>query len=79
MAKAITVLAFGAITDIVGKRSFELNGVASTDEVKTKLESEFPALKNIPYTVAVNGQTVAAAAALDDRATVALLPPFSGG
>jgi molybdopterin synthase sulfur carrier subunit len=75
----ITVLAFGAVTDIVGKSSFVMSDVSSTAELKTKLETDFPALKNINYAIAVNKQMVTTETALDDRATVALLPPFSGG
>lgn len=79
MAKKITVLAFGAITDIIGKNNFAMANVASTEELKQQLETEFPALKSSRYTVAVNKQTVTTSTPLDDNATVALLPPFSGG
>ena len=75
----ITVLTFGMITEIVGKTAFVLNGVSSTDDVQQKLEAEFPGLKNINYTVAVNKQMVTTSTQLENNATVALLPPFSGG
>ena len=76
---SITVLTFGVITDIVGKSRFEVRGVSSTEEIKQKLETEFPQLRNINYAVAVNRKTVVGAVALEENATVALLPPFSGG
>lgn len=75
----ITVLTFGVISDIVGKNNFAVNDVVSTDELKERLETQFPRLKTISYTIAVNKEMVTASTALDNNATVALLPPFSGG
>jgi molybdopterin synthase sulfur carrier subunit len=79
MMNEITVLAFGVLTDILGKKSFVVNDISSTDELKTKLETEFPRLKTVSYTVAVNKQVVTNSTQLDSNTTVALLPPFSGG
>lgn len=75
----ITVLTFGVITDIVGTTTLVVRDVASTDNLKQKLEEDFPRLKSIRYTVAVNKQMITTSTALDNNATVALLPPFSGG
>lgn len=77
--KEINVLLFGAVADIVGKSSFVMPTPSSTDELKEQLEADYPALKNISYVVAVNKQMVTASTALEPNATVALLPPFSGG
>ena len=77
--RAITVLAFGAVTDITGKNSFAVHDVKNTTELKAKLEAAYPALKNISYAIAVNRQMVSVPTALEAGATVALLPPFSGG
>ena len=79
MKMEITVLTFGMITDVIGKSKFVFTDVASTDELKGKLERDFPGLKNIHYTLAVNKKLVTTSTPLDDNATVALLPPFSGG
>jgi molybdopterin synthase sulfur carrier subunit len=75
----MTVLTFGVVTDIIGKSNLMVEDVASTDELTKKLEAEFPRLKTINYAIAVNKQIIKAPALLDSRATVALLPPFSGG
>lgn len=77
--KEINVLLFGAVADIVGKSNFVMPTPSSTDELKEQLEADYPALKNISYVVAVNKQMVTASTALEPNATVALLPPFSGG
>ena len=77
--KEITVLTFGVITEITGKSNFVVNDIASTEELKKDLEAKFPRLKNIDYALAVNKQTIATETVLEAGATVALLPPFSGG
>jgi molybdopterin synthase sulfur carrier subunit len=75
----MTVLTFGVVTDIIGKSNLTLEDVPSTDELTKKLEAEFPRLKTINYAIAVNKQIIKATTSLDSHATVALLPPFSGG
>lgn len=77
--KEVNVLTFGAVADIVGKSNLNLSDVSTTDELKEKLENDYPALKNISYAIAVNKQMVTASTAIGPNATVALLPPFSGG
>lgn len=74
-----TVLTFGVITEIIGKSSFVINDVSSTEELKAKLESSFPRLKTINYAMAVNKKIVNDSTTITDDATIALLPPFSGG
>ena len=75
----MTVLTFGAVTDIVGNSHLQVEEVASTDDLKERLETDFPRLKSINYAIAVNRQIVTGATTLDSSSTVALLPPFSGG
>ena len=75
----ITILTFGAIAEIIGKSNFAISDVASTAELKEKLETEFPALQNISYAIAVDKKMVIDSAPLHANETVALLPPFSGG
>ncbi|GAA4747284.1 MoaD/ThiS family protein [Flavisolibacter ginsenosidimutans] len=77
--KEISVLTFGVITEIIGKSNFVVNDIASTEELKKDLEAKFPRLKSIDYTVAVNKQMITSPTQLENNATVALLPPFSGG
>ena len=74
-----TVLTFGVITEIIGKSSFVVNGVSSTEELKNKLEADFPRLKSIDYAVAINRKMVTSPTPLMSNETIALLPPFSGG
>ena len=52
MSTTITILTFGTITDITGKSNFALTDISSTDELQRKLETTFPGLENIKYTIA---------------------------
>ena len=79
MKKQITVLAFGPVMEVVGRSSFAVNDVQTTEDLSNHLQQKFPALLNMNYAVAVNKQLVANAVTLNDGDTVALLPPFSGG
>lgn len=76
---SITVLNFGAVKDVVGKNAIEWNNVSTTEELKQQLEEAYPALKNIAYAMAVDKKMVTTSTPFGDGATVALLPPFSGG
>lgn len=75
----ITVLTFGAVAEIIGENRFEVSDVLSTDGLKARLEIEFPRLKEISYALAVDKKMITAPIPLHPNATVALLPPFSGG
>jgi molybdopterin converting factor small subunit len=75
----VNILAFGPIVDIVGKKTFEMDGLASTEALKLKLEADFPALKNLQYAIAVDMQFITTETSLEGVETVALLPPYSGG
>lgn len=75
----MTVLAFGMVAEIIGKTRFTVDGIASTEALKQKLEQEFPGLKAINVAIAVNKKMVSVPTPLHEDATVALLPPFSGG
>ncbi len=76
---AIRVLVFGQIDDLVGKHELEFPNVKSTDELKNELVKQYPGLKGITYTIAVNKKTINGNTMLNGNETVALLPAFSGG
>lgn len=79
MKKQITVTGFGRITDVIGNHGITVDGVDSTAALVQRLEESYPALKSMTYAMAVNKQIVSDSVALPDGASVALLPPFSGG
>ncbi len=76
---AIKVLFFGQLVDISNVSSMEVSGVNDTEAAILFLHARFPALKNVPFVVAVNNQIVQTNTTLDAEASLALLPPFSGG
>ena len=77
--KQINVLTFGAITEITGSKSFLMNGIDSTQHLVDLLEEKYPRLKTVQYAIAVNKEVIQQNTILDNDATVAILPPFSGG
>jgi len=75
----ITVLTFGAITDITGQKNFEMDGIDSTEKLVETLEEKYPLLKTVQYAIAVDKEVIQQHTNLDSDATIAILPPFSGG
>ncbi|HMS64198.1 MAG TPA: MoaD/ThiS family protein [Ignavibacteria bacterium] len=75
----INILAFGQIAEITGKQSWKISGVKNTDELKRKLEEEFPGFQKINYSIAVNKIVIQENTELNPGDVAALLPPFSGG
>jgi molybdopterin synthase sulfur carrier subunit len=75
----MTVKVFGQLYDIIGRNSFEVIDVANSDELIKNLQSEYPALKDAKYRIAVNRNIIQSNTGLLQDAEIALLPPFSGG
>ncbi len=74
----IEIIAFGQIATITGNR-FQLPQVGDTQALTQELYKLYPALQQKKFALAVNKQLVNEPALLPINATVALLPPFSGG
>jgi len=77
--KQINVLTFGAITEITGNKNFVIEAVDTTEALVKMLEEKYPVLKTVQYAIAVNKEVIQEPVVLNNRADVALLPPFSGG
>ena len=75
----INLLTFGSITEIIGESSLVYSDLNNTDLLVKKLHDAFPELASIKYSIAVNQKLVHTNTKLNDKDTVALLPPFSGG
>lgn len=75
----ITILSFGIVAEIIGQNSFTLTHIPDTTALIMNLETTYPSLKQIPYAIAVNKKMITAPVQFTEAATVALLPPFSGG
>ncbi len=79
MRMKINVKLFGQIVDVVESNAIELDDITTTDELIQQLQTTYPALRNLKYSVAVNRNIIQANTTLQPNAEVALLPPFSGG
>lgn len=75
----IRVLLFGQLAEASGVSELEMEGYADTISLISALQERFPTLQQSKYMVAVNQQMVPENTKLSENATVALMPPFSGG
>ena len=75
----VTIVAFGQLAELTGKQSWKMQDITDITALKQSIETSFPAITKINYLVAVDKKIINENAPLADQATVALLPPFSGG
>ena len=78
----ITVKYFGLVADITQKKEEQLfieSEAMTLKEVQSKLEEQYPELKNTTYSFAINQSLSQSNEALKDNDEIALLPPFAGG
>ena len=75
----IDIISFGKISEFLPAQKLELMEVRDTEALKTFLEKNYPALKELKYKLALNQELVQQNAELTDRCTIAIMPPFSGG
>ncbi|MCC6722584.1 MAG: MoaD/ThiS family protein [Bacteroidia bacterium] len=76
---SLKILFFGQLTDFVKKSEINSDYYSDTRELINFLETEYPQLKNIKYSVSVNNTIVNEIYKLKENDEIALLPPFSGG
>mgnify|MGYP001182319601 CR=1 FL=1 len=75
----INILAFGQIAEIAGSTEWESQDIENADNLRIYLEGNYPQLKSVKYSIAVNRRLIHGNEKFNDNDTVALLPPFSGG
>jgi len=73
------VKVYGRLTNILGSKDINQEGVENTDQLKKKLLSLYPDLSGINFAIAVNDQIIRGNHPLQHDDDVSLLPPFSGG
>ncbi|MCU0399388.1 MAG: MoaD/ThiS family protein [Algoriphagus sp.] len=79
MSNLIHIKAFGMVAEKIGNASLELENPGSTEALKNQLFTQFPVLKSMKFSLAVNKKMVVEDCELGSGSEVALLPPFSGG
>ena len=75
----INLIAFGQIAEITGKSAWKMDGIKDTNELMKNLATQFPALSTTSFSIAVNKKVIQENTTINDKDTIALLPPFSGG
>lgn len=75
----VKILLFGRLIELLDQEQLLLEDVADTNEVRSRLELQFPALSYVKYRLAVDQTVINGNKDLTDGMTVALMPPFSGG
>ena len=78
----IKILFFGAIKDIIQKKSIDLNIEKNTTVLKFKniISKKYPNLKHLnSYAIAVNEEYVEDDFIIKENAIIAIIPPVSGG
>lgn len=75
----IDILAFGQLTDITGRNTWQMEDVYDTDKLKAELVEKYPKLAQSKFLLAVNMEVIRGNVKLNPGDVVALLPPFSGG
>ena len=70
---------FGKITEIVNK-DFEISFPKTVRALKSELETIFPDLAGLSYTIAIDNEIINDEHQVIQHASVlAIMPPFSGG
>lgn len=79
MNSEINIMVFGQLAELTGSTSVKVNLPEDTDSLKKLLLEQFPALVNYNFIIAVDKRTITENNNLYQGATIAILPPFSGG
>lgn len=75
----IEVQFFGQLVDKTGKSSIQLEYISSMVQLKEKLFTLFPLLKESNFVIAINNKMAPENGNIPEHAKIALMPPFSGG
>jgi hypothetical protein len=72
----VTVIAFGQMTEVLGKRSLTLHNIPNTDQLKLQLQRLYPALNKINYFLAIDQEIISGNVVLRNNNLIALLPHY---
>jgi molybdopterin converting factor small subunit len=75
----MTILCFGVIAEKTGCKELRIPVLKNTEALKEWILSQYPEMKNISFTIAVNCVQVTQNEQLAAGCEIALLPPYSGG
>lgn len=75
----LKIKAFGMVAEKLPSNELFLENITNTDQLLGYLYQQYPGLKGIKFTIAVDRKQVHDYVLLSPDSEVALLPPFSGG
>lgn len=75
----IAVLFFGVLAEVTKTSFRHYSNIRSFDDLKLRIENEFPEMVHYNYRIAVNKEMVNNVPILNDGDEIAFLPPFAGG
>ncbi len=75
----LRVILFGQLSDITGSSNLLLESITDIKSLREVLHKQYPYLATMKYIIAVDKKVIEGDMILDEKNTVALLPPFSGG
>lgn len=77
--EGFTVKAFGMIAEKLPKQEFKFPPKKNTEDLLADLYREYPNLKGLDFSLAVNQELIQENTPLNGTEEIAILPPFSGG
>ncbi len=75
----LKVILFGQLSEITGTSNILLERITDIKGLREALHKQYPSLATMKYIIAVDKKVIDGDMLLDEKNTVALLPPFSGG
>jgi molybdopterin synthase sulfur carrier subunit len=75
----IEIISFGQIAELINNQKIDTTAITDTETFKQHIENQFPALKSMKYKLALNKNIVQENTEIPNQATIAIMPPFSGG
>jgi len=75
----IKIIAFGILAEKLNANKITVDGIENTASLRIWLQTNYPELKEIQMSIAVNKKIVHQNISLHTGDEIALLPPFSGG
>lgn len=70
---------FGKLTDIFKSDEYIVQQIYSVEELKNKIEKDYPELKSLTYLIVINNNISKDGDIINLGDKIALLPPYSGG
>jgi molybdopterin synthase sulfur carrier subunit len=76
---SVEILFFGQLTDKTRCSTLNMDNPGTIAVLKSELFEKFPGLKEAKFTIALNNKLAIENELIGENATIALMPPFSGG